>query len=56
MFQASFLTQAVVLTLSSPPSQAAAPNAAESPWLEAAAPRLAFTRAQLLHMSSANKV
>jgi hypothetical protein len=56
MFQASFLMLAVVLTLSSPPSQAAALTAAESTWPATAAPMLAFARAQQLHLSSAHKV
>ncbi len=58
MFQASFLSLAVVLTLSSPPSQAAALPTAESTWpaAVAAVPWLAFARAQQLHLSCAHKV
>ena len=56
MFQASFLTLVVVLTMSCPPSQAAAPTASESTWLAAAAPAQAFAQAQRLHFSSAHKV
>lgn len=55
MFQTSFLTLAVVLTMSGPPIRAAALTAAESTWLAAAAPVLAFARAQHLHLSSAHK-
>jgi hypothetical protein len=56
MFQASFLTLAVVLNLSSPLSRAAALTAAESTWSAAGAPMLAFARAQQLHLSSAHEV
>jgi hypothetical protein len=56
MFQASFLTLAVVLTPSSPLSRAASLTAAESTWSAAAAPVLAFARAQQLHLCSAHEV
>ena len=51
MFQGLLLTLAAVLTLSSPPGQAAALTATESAWLTAAAPVLAFARAQRLPLS-----
>ena len=49
MFQSSFRSFAVVLTMSGPTSQTAALDAAESTWLAAAAPLLA------LRLSSAHK-
>ena len=51
MFQGLFFTLAAVLTLSGPPSHAAALTATESTWLAAAAPVLAFSRAQRLPLS-----
>ena len=46
MFPTLFLALAAVLTLSTPPSQAAELTAAESTWLAAAVPVLALARAQ----------
>ena len=51
MFQGLIRTLAAVLTLFGPTSQAAALTATESSWLAAAAPVLAFARAQQLPLS-----
>ena len=51
MLQGLLRTLAAVLAMSGPPSQAAALTATESTWLAAAAPVLAFARAQRLPLS-----
>ena len=51
MFQGLLRTLAAVLTMFGPTSQAAALTATESAWLAAAAPVLAFARAQRLPLS-----
>jgi len=51
MFQGLLCTLVAVLTMLGPPSQAAALTATESAWLAAAAPVLAFARAQRLPLS-----